>query len=127
VQKSAMPKERRAKRRALRSALRRRAAQTRLVTSVRRRPRSLASHLLAAGVEREVASGAANGLRTVAKRLNVVPAATGLTRRTVNGGRGPLRTVARYSRAQLVALMATYRPRKSEYIAARALVLGLAA
>jgi len=53
---------RRATRRTLRARLRTRAAQHRLVASVRRRPRSLTTVCLAAGVDREAASGTANPL-----------------------------------------------------------------
>jgi hypothetical protein len=118
---------RRAARRALRATVRARARQHRLTTGCARRPRSLASHLLAAGLDRDTAAGTANGLRSVAKRLGMMPAAIGRTRRTVHGGRGRLHRVARYTRAQVLTLMAAYRPRKTAYRAARDLVLGLAA
>jgi len=107
--------------------VRTRARQHRLVTGCARKPRSITSHLLAAGLDRDTAAGAANGLRAVARRLGIVPAAVGRTRRTVHGGRGRLHTVARYTRRQVLALMAAYRPRKAAYREARALVLGLAA
>jgi len=118
---------RRAARRALRATVRDRARQHRLITGCARKPRSLASHLLAAGLDRDTAAGAANGLRAVAKRLGITPAAVGRTRRTVRGGRGRLHTVARYTRQQVLAIAAAYRPRKTGYREARALVLGLAA
>ncbi|KPC70904.1 hypothetical protein ADL27_53325 [Streptomyces sp. NRRL F-6602] len=116
---SATPRERRAHRRALRATLRTRAAQHRLVASVRRRPRSLTTVCLAAGVDRTTASGTANGLRTVAKRLNITPAAVARTRRTVNGGRAHCsHNVSRYTLGQVRVLIRAYRPRKPEYRAA---------
>jgi hypothetical protein len=115
----AIRREHRATRRALRATLRRRAAETRLVASCRRRPRSLATIGIAAGVDRDTASGCANGLRSVAKRLGVAPAVTARTRRTVCGGRSrQTHCVYRYTLAQVAALVAAYKPRKAEYKAA---------
>ncbi|MEV7125852.1 hypothetical protein [Streptomyces sp. NPDC093260] len=114
-----MPRERRAQRRTLRSILRRRAAATRLVASVKRRPRSFATVAIAAGVDRDTAAGIASGLRSVAKRLGVAPAATARTRRTVNGGRArQTRTVHHWTLAQVSQLLAAYRPRKAAFVAA---------
>ncbi|MGW3186329.1 hypothetical protein ACWDBT_00535 [Streptomyces ardesiacus] len=126
--KSTTRREHRANRRTLRAALRRRAAETRLTASVRRRPRSLATVAIAAGVDRTTAAGLANGLRSVAKRLGVTPVETATTRRTVHGGRASrTHTVAHYSLPQVRTLVAAYRPRKADYVAARALVAALAA
>jgi hypothetical protein len=122
-----MPRERRAKRRTLRTILRQRTAATRLVASVRRRPRSLATVAIAAGVEKTTAAGIASGLRSVAKRLGVTPAQTARTRRTVAGGRArKTRTVYRYTLAQVRQLLAAYRPRKAAYVAAAATIAALA-
>lgn len=102
-----------------RATLRQRAAATRLVASVRRRPRSLATHALAAGIDRDTAAGVATALRTVAKRLGIEAAATARTRRTVRGGRArQTHTVYRFTRAQVACLVAAYRPRKPAYVAA---------
>ena len=116
-------RERRATARSRRAMVRQRAAANRLTASVRRRPRSLATHLIASGVDRETASGVASALRTVAKRLGVEPAVTALTRRTVAGGRAhQTHTVHRFTRPQVLALKAAYKPRKPEYRAAVALI-----
>ncbi|MGV9227606.1 hypothetical protein ACWDPF_33620 [Streptomyces albogriseolus] len=116
---SAISRARRAHRRSLRATLRRRAAENRLVASVRRRPRSLTTVCLAAGVDRTTASGTANGLRSVAKRLGITPAAVARTRRTVNGGRHhQTHNVSRYTLGQVRVLIRSYRPRKPEYRAA---------
>ena len=123
----AIRKERRAHRRTLRAIVRQRAAETRLAASCHRRPRSLATVAIAAGVDRTTAAGCANGLRTVAKRLGVAPAATARTRRTVSGGRAHrTHTVGRYSLGQVCRLVAAYRPRKAEYVAATALIAAFA-
>jgi hypothetical protein len=112
-------RERRAHRRDLRASLRRRAAENRLVSSVHRRPRSLATVAIAAGVDRETAAGTANGLRSVAKRLGVAPAQTARTRRTVHGGRAHhTHSVSRFTLGQVRLLIRSYRPRKPEYKAA---------
>ena len=112
-------RDRRAHRRTLRATLRRRAAENRLVSSVRRRPRSLATVAIAAGVDKGHASGVANGLRSVAKRIGVAPAQVARTRRTVAGGRAHRsHNVSRYTLGQVRLLIRAYRPRKPEYRAA---------
>ena len=116
-------RERRTTRRVLRAELRRRSAATRLASSCHRRPRSLATVALAAGVDKTTASGCANGLRTVAKRCGIAPAQTARTRRTVAGGRAHrTHTVGRYTLGQVARLVAAYSPRKAEYRAAVALI-----
>lgn len=128
MKKSAIRREHRTTRRALRATLRRRCAETRLTASCRRRPRSLATVALAAGVEKTAATGVANGLRSVAKRLAVTPAEQARTRRTVAGGRArQTRTVSRFTLAQVTGLVAAYRPRKPEYRAAVALIAAFTA
>jgi hypothetical protein len=112
-------RERRAHRRNLRAELRSRAAANRLVASVRRRPRSLATVAIAAGVDRTVAAGTANGLRSVANRLGLDPADVARTRRTVHGGRAhQTHNVYRFTLGQVRILIRNYRPRKPEYVAA---------
>lgn len=128
MQKSAIRREHRTTRRTLRATLRRRAAATRLAASCRRRPRSLATVAIAAGVDRDTAAGTANGLRSVAKRLGLTPAESARTRRTVAGGRSrQTRTVSHYTVAQVARLVAAYRPRKSEYVTAAARIAAFAA
>ncbi|MCX5170585.1 hypothetical protein OG616_21570 [Streptomyces antibioticus] len=124
---AATRREHRASRRALRATLRRRTAGTRLAASCRRRPRSLATVAIAAGVAKTTAAGIANGLRTVAKRLSLAPAQTARTRRTVAGGRThQTRTVTHWTLAQVARLTAAYKPRKPEYVAATALIAAFA-
>lgn len=124
----AIRREYRATRRALRATLRRRAAETRLVASCRRRPRSITTVAIAAGVDRDTAMGCANGLRSVAKRIGITPAATARTRRTVCGGRAhQTHTVHRYTLHQVAQLVANYSPRKAEYRAAVARIAALVA
>ncbi|GHA64258.1 hypothetical protein GCM10010330_16340 [Streptomyces tendae] len=120
-------RERRANRRTLRAVLRARSAETRLAASCRRRPRSLATVAIAAGVAKDAAAGVANGLRSVAKRLGVTPAATARTRRTVAGGRAHrTHSVTRWTLAQVARLVAAYKPRKTEYKAAVVLIAAFA-
>lgn len=129
MQKSAMPRrERRAHRRTFSSVLRSRRTENRLIASVRRRPRSLATVAIAAGVDKDTAQGVASGLRSVANRIGLAPAKTARTRRTVNGGRARrTRTVYRYTLAQVRRLLAAYAPRKAAFIAAVASIAALAA
>lgn len=119
MQKSAIRVERRATRRTLRAIRRHRAAANRLVAAVKRRPHSIATHLIAAGVDRTTAAGAASGMRSVAKRIGIEPAETGRTHRTVQGGRSrATHRVYRFTAAQVARIAAAYRPRKPEYKAA---------
>lgn len=112
-------RERRTTRRSLRATIRRRSAETRLAASCRRRPRSLATIGLAAGVAKDTVTGIANGLRSVAKRIGLVPAARARARRTVAGGRARrTHTVSHYTLPQVCTLIAAYSPRKAEYRAA---------
>ncbi|WP_405671473.1 hypothetical protein [Streptomyces sp. NBC_01530] len=123
MQKSATRREHRATRRTLRATLRRRAAGTRLTASCHRRPRSLATVAVAAGVAKDTVTGVTNGLRSVAKRIGLTPAATASTRRTVAGGRARrTRAVTRWTLAQVARLVAAYKPRKPEFVAAVALI-----
>ncbi|MER7838468.1 hypothetical protein ABTY98_21900 [Streptomyces sp. NPDC096040] len=120
-------RERRANRRSLRATLRLRAAAGRLATSCHRRPRSLATVAIASGVAKDAVTGVVNGLRSVAKRLDVSPAAQSRTRRTVQGGRAhQTRAVGHWTLAQVGRLVAAYRPRKAEYVAAVALIAAFA-
>ncbi|MGW0417521.1 hypothetical protein [Streptomyces sp. NPDC003015] len=121
MQKSAIRSARRTIRRTLRAELRSRSAATRLAASCRRRPRSLATVAIAAGVDRESAAELADGLRSVAARLDVKPAETARTRRTVAGGRADrTRNVGHWTLAQVALLVSSYRPRKANRIAAAA-------
>jgi len=115
----------RAARRARRRHVRELAAANRLTASLRR-GRSIATHLIAAGVDTETAKGAANGLRAVAKRIGMEPVKIARTHRTVEGSGNRLRPVQHFTAAQVAILRAAYKPRKAEYKAAMAL-LALAA
>ncbi|MFD5862640.1 hypothetical protein [Streptomyces chartreusis] len=127
MQNSAIRRTRRANRRVLRTELRRRTAANRLASSCHRRPRSLATVAVAAGVAKDTVAGVANGLRSVAKRLGLSPAEQARTRRTVAGGRGrKTRSVAHWTLAQVARLVAAYRPRKAEYKAAVVLLTAFA-
>jgi hypothetical protein len=120
----AICRERRATRRSLRATLRRRCTANRLVASCRRRPHSIATHLIAAGVDRDTAAGAASGMRSVAKRIGITPAETGRTHRTVHGGRShATHNVHRYTAEQVVTIASAYSPRKAEFKAAVAAVI----
>ncbi|MFJ4623036.1 hypothetical protein [Streptomyces sp. NPDC088812] len=127
MQKSAIRRARRTTRRTLRSELRRRSAATRLAASCHRRPRSLATVAVAAGVAKDTAAGIANGLRSVAKRLSLAPAATARTKRTVAGGRARrTHNVTRWTLRQICTLLAAYKPRKPEFKAAVVLIAAFA-
>ncbi|WP_326768639.1 hypothetical protein OG978_32615 [Streptomyces sp. NBC_01591] len=112
---------RRAAGRARRAVIRARATANRLAASCRRRPRSITTHLIAAGVAPATAAGCSSSLHSVAKRIGVQPAKVTTTRRTAAGGRARrTHPVFRYTRAQVAVLVSMYRPRKAEYKAAAA-------
>ncbi|MFD7999920.1 hypothetical protein [Streptomyces mirabilis] len=105
--------------RSRRATIKARAIATRLAASCKRRPRSIATHFIAAGVNPETAGGAASGMKAAAKRIGLAPALTARTRKTVKRGRAHItRPVTRWTRGQVQRLIAAYRPRKAEYVAA---------
>lgn len=108
---------------------RREAGIRRLKASTLRRPRSLTTHVLAAGIDTDTARGVAGSLRTVAKRLGIKPEQTTRSRRSAQGGRPRHgHRVYRYTRSQVQTITAAYKPRKAEYrSAAGVLALALAA
>lgn len=106
-----------AKARAARQTVKTRSAQTRLTASLNR-GRSLATHLLAAGIDTDTAKGVANGLRSVAKRLHITPVRITRTRRTLNGRDGHGHRVQHFTTAQVRLLAVNYKARKPEYRAA---------
>lgn len=108
--------------RTARATLRERSAATRLTASLNR-GRSLATHVLAAGIDPETAKGVANGLRSVAKRLHVGPVRTTRTPRTLDGRDGHGRRVGHYTTPQVQLLLVSYAPRKAEYRDARNFML----
>ena len=100
-----------------RRTIRERSAATRLTASLNR-GRSLATHLLAAGIDADTAKGVANGLRSVAKRLHITPVRVTRTRRTLHGRDGHGHRVQHFTTAQVRLLAANYKARKPEYRAA---------
>lgn len=102
---------------AARRTIRTRTAQTRLTASLHR-GRSIATHVLAAGVDADAVAGVVNGLRSVAKRLHVEPVKVTRTPRTIHGRDGHGHRCGHYTAAQIQLLVSEYRPRKASYIAA---------
>jgi hypothetical protein len=103
------------------STLRERSARTRDRASLKR-GRSLATHLLMAGIDAETAKGMVIPLRGIAKRTDMQPVKVARTRNTVSGKGGRkarLRTVNHYTTAQVQTLTSVYKPRKAEYVAAK--------
>ncbi|MEU2950924.1 hypothetical protein ACIOUE_07100 [Streptomyces xanthochromogenes] len=124
------PARRRARRQVLAAALRERTRTHRAAARARRDtvraarrvqngPRSLATHAIAAGLERAQASGCASGLRTAAQRLGIRGTAARI-RRTSTGHTRRAVTVWRYSRDEVALMAAAYRPRRPDYRAAAA-------
>lgn len=94
-------------------------ARARLLASTTRRPRSIATHLIATGAPPATAGAVSNALHAVARRIGERPALKARTRRhTAPGNPRTVHTVYRYDRGQVLALANSYRPRKPEYQAA---------
>lgn len=70
---------------------------------------TLATHALAAGLTPRQASSVASSLRKNAAKLGI-QGQTGTAYR-----KGQVRTCTRYSRAEVAAIAAIYRPRRAEY------------
>ncbi|MEU6756051.1 hypothetical protein [Streptomyces sp. NPDC046685] len=86
---------------------------------VRTGARALATHVLATGATRETVKGVVRALRDHAKK-NGIKGRAARIRRTIDGRARQTVTVYRYTRAQVAAIVATYKPRKAEYKAVSA-------
>ena len=81
---------------------------------------TVASHLRILGADAATATGIAASLRN-----KMGPGVRGFSARSITDGRR--RPCTRYTRPQVLAALATYKPRKEQYKATRAHLLGLAA
>lgn len=114
-----MQKSSRTRRRIVRD----RATTTRFTASLRR-GRSVATHLIAAGVtETDVIDGVRSGLQSAAKRLGIEPVKVVRAHRTVEGKGGRTRRTYHFTAAQVARMARSYRPRKAEYRAALTLFI----
>lgn len=110
-----------ARTRQLRRELAKRTEAARFQTSLRK-GRSIATHLIAGGIDTDTVKGMTVALRGVAKRNGIEPAKITRTRNTVDGKGGRkarLRIVKHFTAAQVQTLLALYKPRKSTYVAAK--------
>lgn len=113
--KNADRKARRTNRRYVRQILNQRTRTNRAAARINRRGTgSLTTHALATGLTPTPARSMASTLRKVAHRLGI----HGTTARVHAGRR--MRTTTRYTPAQVAAIAAAYRPRKTEFKTARA-------
>ncbi|GHG80687.1 hypothetical protein [Streptomyces griseocarneus] len=96
----------------------RRAAST-AARRVRTGPRSLATHIIATGAPLDVVAGAADALRTQARKAGIRGRAVRI-RRTLKGRARRVVTAYRYTVEQVAQIVANYKPRKAEYKAIRA-------
>lgn len=88
-----------------------------------RRPHTLASHCLRAGLDASTATSVAGALRAKAKRLSIAGKRS-LVTRTVHGRAARKRVAYRFTLAQFLRLAAAYSPRAGRFVAARAVLLG---
>lgn len=99
-----------ARTRTARRTLRQRSATTRAAAKIRRESvATLATHCLAAGLGIKEAASVAGSLRDKTERAGVV----GVAGRSFR--KGAARPCARYSPAEVAALVALYQPRKAAY------------
>lgn len=91
-----------------------------LLDTTRRRPRSISTYLLAAGIPLDTIPAVSQGLRNAAKRLELHPSTRKPTARQIGsqGHRAPSRMTARWTRNQVLTIIPAYKPRKEEYKAA---------
>lgn len=95
-----------------------RSAATRAQASILRRGEaSLTTYAVSAGLPIKAARSVAGSLRKAAARLHL----TGTQHRVHRAGR--MRTSTRYSPAAVAQMLAAYKPRRVEYVAARAHLL----
>ncbi|MFE3139695.1 hypothetical protein [Streptomyces scopuliridis] len=105
--------------RANRAETRARRAAATAARRVHTGPRSLTTHIIATGAPLNVVAGAADALRTQARKAGVRGRAARI-RRTLNGRARRVVTVYRYTAEQVALIVANYKPRKAEYKVIRA-------
>jgi hypothetical protein len=115
----------RSRARANRAATSERRSAAQAARRVRTGPRSLVTHVLALGVDRDTVKGASNALRKVAKEIGIRGRRARI-RRTFDGVKNRVGNVYRYTRSQVAAIAAAYKPRKAEYKAVRAALIAAA-
>lgn len=99
-------------------------------TAAAKRPHTLASHALRAGVPADHASGVAGGLRAKGKQCGITGTAARMFRRNAAGQklwRQPVKGARRYTMTQVAALAHAYNPRAAKTVAAREALLAYAA
>lgn len=104
------------------SAARREVA--RAARRIRTTARSLATHVIATGADRETVKGVVKALRTAAKNAGIKGRPARI-RRTAQGFKKHAVTAYRYTRAQVAQIAEKYKPRKAEYKTVRAALLAV--
>jgi len=101
----------------------------RIENAAAKKPHTLASHALRAGVTEQDASGVAGALRSKGRACGITGQAARMFRRNAAGQklwRQPVKGARRYSVTELGALAAAYNPRAPKFVAARELLLAYA-
>ena len=102
----------------------------RIENAAAKKPHTLASHALRAGVAAQDASGVAGALRSKGRACGITGKAARMFRRNTAGQklwRQPVKGARRYSVAELGTLAAAYNPRAPKFVAAREQLLAYAA
>lgn len=95
-----------------------------------RKPHTLASHALRAGVDEVNAGGVAGALRSKGKALGITGCPVRMFRRNAAGQklwRQPVRGAKRFTLDEFAAIACAYSPRAPKYVAARQQMLAYAA
>jgi hypothetical protein len=91
-----------------------------------KRPHTLASHALRAGVVEKDAAGVAGALRSKGKKTGVTGCAVRMFRKNSAGQkmwRKPVEGARRYTKGEFLTLATAYNPRAERFVAARQLML----
>jgi hypothetical protein len=91
-----------------------------------RRPHTLKSHCLRAGLDESLAGGVAGALRSKGKACGITGHAVRMFRKNLAGQklwRQPVKNARRFTQDEFQTLTAAYSPRAAKYVAARELLL----
>ena len=108
--------------RAARQIIRNRRAENRAA----KKPHTLKSHCLRAGLADDIAGGVAGALRSKGKACGITGTAARMFRKNAAGQKlwkQPVKGARRYTTDEFQALATAYNPRAAKYVAARELLL----
>ena len=93
-----------------------------------KKPHTLKSHCLRAGLDNETAGGVAGALRSKGKACGITGQAARMFRKNAAGQKlwkAPVKNARRFTPGEFKAIAAAYNPRAAKYVAARELLLSV--